>query len=408
MYEQFIDRLAFPYSEVFVFLLFLGFAALIANFVVKRLFLLALDRLMEFTTWDEYLEIEKFKIIPRVANAIPAIIIDVGLSYSGDIPKNLKILLQNVTDAFIVLTLALATSGVIALIDNFYHRERQEDAPEIKGYIRISQVILFAITAILIVATLMNTSPFILISGLGAMTAVLILVFQETILALIAGFTITSSNMLRLNDWIEMPSLGVDGDVINISLYNVEVQNFDKTIVTIPIRKLTTESFKNWRGMKKSGGRRIKRAVLIDQKSIRFLNDEELLNYRTNLLLRDEIGQIVQKQSSWNTSLQKSDDYPGNRHRISNLRIFRIYALKYINSRSDIRHDMKTLVRQLAPSPQGVKIEIYCFSNTTDWIEYEDIQAQILEHLLAIVPEFDLSVYQYPTSESVLLPAMSE
>ena len=401
MYEKLINFLGFPGAELTVFLICLFLAALLANYVVKRLFLLALDRLLEFTTWDEYFEVERFKIIPRLANIIPAIVIDFGLSLSGDIPLTLKTVLQNVTDAFIILTLALAINGVIELIDNFYQRDKREDAPEVKGYVRIGQVLLFGITAILIIATLMNTSPFILISGLGAMTAVLILVFQETILALIAGFTITSSNILKVNDWIEMPSLGVDGDVIDISLYNVKVQNFDKTIVTIPVRKLTTDSFKNWRGMRKAGGRRIKRSLLIDQNSIRFLENKEILDYGKNLLMRDEINQIMQNLTAFNSSIDKVDHHPSNMSRISNIRIFRIYALNYISSRSDVKQqDMTKMVRQLAPSPQGVKIEIYCFANTTDWVEYEEIQAQIIEHLLAIVPEFGLSIYQYPSNRS--------
>ena len=195
-----------------------------------------------------------------------------------------------------------------------------------------------------------------------------------------------------------MPTLGADGNVIDISLYNVKVQNFDKRIVTIPVRKLTTESFKNYSGMYKSGGFRIKRAILIDQKSIRFLKNKEILDYGKNLLLRDEINQIIQNQNALNSSIDKADHYPSNMSRISNIRIFRIFALKYINSRSDVKQDMMKLIRQLEPSPQGVKIEIYCFAKTTDWVEYEEIKAQIIEHLLAIVPEFGLSVYQYPSN----------
>ena len=389
-------------TEVFIFLLVLFLVALIANFVVKRIFLLVLDRLLEFTTWDEYLEVERFKIIPRLANIIPALVIDIGLSFANNIPDKLLTILQNVTDSFIILTIALALSGVLNLADNLYHREIGEEQPELRGYVRILKVVLSGITTILIIATLLDTSPFVLISGLGAMTAVILLIFQETILALIAGFTITSSNILRVNDWIEMPALGVDGDVIDISLYNVKVQNFDKTIVTIPVRKLTTESFKNYRGMHKSGGRRIKQLLHIDQRSLRFLDESDGLKLKEFSLIRGYLYEILEQFSELKATQNKKSQHRTDMSLISNLSIFRKYMFEYISAHADIKQDLAKLIRNRGSGPQGVKIEIYCFTNTTNWAEYEEIKARIAEHLLAIAPEFGLALYQYPSGNEAI------
>jgi miniconductance mechanosensitive channel len=246
------------------------------------------------------------------------------------------------------------------------------------------------------IATLIDRSPVILLSGLGAMAAVLILVFQDTLLSLVAGIQISSTDMVRVGDWIEMPGLNADGDVIEIALHTVKVQNFDKTITTVPIRKLVTDPFKNWRGMQESGGRRIKRALHLDQNSIRFLPPKELARLGAVGLLSDYLENKCDELARWNETLGESAKVPANTRRFTNIGTFRAYVQNYLSNHPGIHRGMTTMVRQLEPGTEGLPLEIYCFTNTVAWAEYEGIQADIFDHLLSILPEFDLRVFQNP------------
>jgi len=259
------------------------------------------------------------------------------------------------------------------------------------------KIAIYAIAAILIIATLIDRSPLILLSGLGAMAAVLILVFQDTLLSLVAGIQISSTDMVRVGDWIEMPSLDADGDVTEISLYTVRVQNWDKTISSIPIRKLVTESFKNWRGMSESGGRRIKRALHLDQTSIRFLSAKEIEKLRRFRRLESYLDKKETELKEWNEKLGKESETSANTRRLTNVGTFRAYVEAYLKSHPRIRQDMTLLVRQLQPSREGLPIELYCFTNTTAWNDYEAIQSDIFDHIIALLPEFGLRVFQDPT-----------
>ena len=380
--------------DVTLFFISLSLSALFANFVVKRLLLIGLERLLDQISFGQDAELRKYKVIPRLANIVPALVVDLGLSFAKGIPDDLKTILQNITDAFIILTLAMALVGVLSIMDTLYHRRPKNDLRPIKGYVQVAKIIIYGITAIFVIATLLDTSPFILLSGLGAMTAVLMLVFQDTLLSLVAGMQISSSNMIQVGDWVEMPDLGANGDVIEISLYTIKVQNFDKTITTIPVRKLVSESFKNWSGMTNSGGRRIKCSLQLDQNSIRFLEDGDLQRLNKMRLLQNYLEHKITEVSEWNSSLGDHSSYSSNTRRLTNLGTFRAYLTSYLQVHCSIQQSMTLMVRQLEPSPQGLKIEIYCFANTTDWTEYEGIKSDILEHVLAILPEFDLNVFQ--------------
>lgn len=233
------------------------------------------------------------------------------------------------------------------------------------------------------------------------MTAVLMLVFQDTLLSLVAGMQIFSSNMIRVGDWVEMPDLGADGDVIEISLYTIKVQNFDKTITTIPVRKLVSDSFKNWSGMQKSGGRRIKCSVQFDQNSVCFLTEGRINHLKKMRLLHTYLEQKSAEVSDWNSALGEDGSHQSNTRRLTNLGTFRAYLLSYLRAHDDIQEGMTLMVRQLEQSPQSLKIQIYCFTNTTEWSQYEGIKSDILEHILAILPEFDLFVFQDVGSNDV-------
>jgi miniconductance mechanosensitive channel len=228
------------------------------------------------------------------------------------------------------------------------------------------------------------------------MAAVLMLIFQDTLLSLVASVQISSNDMVRVGDWIEMPQLNADGDVIDIALHTVKVQNWDKTITTIPTKRMITESFKNWRGMNDAGGRRIQRALLIDQNSVRFFSPAERERLHRFALLRDYLDDKEREIGEWNARLEAQGRDPVNARRLTNLGTFRIYVDSYLRNHPGIHQGMTTLVRQRNPGPTGLPLEIWCFTNTTVWGEYEAIQSDIFDHLLAIIPEFGLRIFQTP------------
>jgi miniconductance mechanosensitive channel len=256
------------------------------------------------------------------------------------------------------------------------------------------KLVVICVGVIVVISTLIHKNPIAILTGLGAGTAVLMLVFQDTILSLVASIQINSNNMLKIGDWIVMPSHEVDGFVVEIALHTVKVQNWDKTIVTIPMRKLIEESFINWRGMFESGGRRIKRSIFIDQRSIRFLSDAEIKRLEEFVLLNDYLDEKQKEIAEWNAELAAKGATPINGRRITNIGTFRIYVEKYLRSNKAINQDMLMLVRQLAPGTTGLPLEIYCFTKSTQWIEYEKAQADVFDHLLAILPVFGLRVFQ--------------
>src|SRR5690606_10669359 len=267
----------------------------------------------------------------------------------------------------------------------------------IKGYLQVVKIAVYAIATILIIASLLDRSPLILLSGLVAMAAVLMLIFQDTLLSLVASVQISSNDIIRVGDWVEMPALNADGDVIDIALHTVKVQNWDKTITTIPTKRFITDSFKNWRGMQESGGRRIKRSLYIDQSSVRFLEAEERKRlYRFNLL-EEYLVNKRRELDEWNAQLAERGEEPVTTRRITNIGTLRAYVERYLRRHPVIHQGMTLIVRQLPPTADGLPLEIYCFTNTVAWAEYEAIQADIFDHLLAILPEFGLQVFQHPS-----------
>ena len=268
----------------------------------------------------------------------------------------------------------------------------------IKGYLQGLSLLAYLGAGIVAVAILADQSPLVFLSGIGALTAVLMLIFRDTILSLVASIQIMSNDMIRIGDWVSMPQANTDGDVIELALHTVKIQNWDKTISTIPTHKFISESFKNWRGMTESGGRRIKRSLRIDMNSVRFLSDEEVERISRYETLRDYMTEARAKIERYNAAKAKGD--PGiipEIRRLTNLGTFRIYVLHYLKANPRISKEMTLLARQQAPGPQGVPIEIYCFSNDIAWANYEGIQADIFDHLIAILPEFGLRAFQEAT-----------
>lgn len=390
---------AYPWVMPLLLLIGLLLLSWLSNWIAKKIIVRSIQTVLQLGDWVLGLQIYQSKLVPRLSNVVPALVLGFGVAQIDGLPMLVVNLVQNVVNAFIVLSLALAIGAALDVVNGLYEsRERTVDRP-IKSYIQLVKIIVYVITALLMIASLMDRSPLILLSGLGAIAAVLILVFQDTLLSLVASIQIRSNDMLRVGDWIEMPNLNADGDVIDIALHNVRVQNFDKTISTIPTKRFITDSFKNWRGMQESGGRRIKRALDIDQTSVRFLSVDEQQQFQRFFLIRDYLEDKQTEIEDWNRAMLQGEAAASavNSRRMTNLGVFRAYVLQYLRSHPKLRQDMALLVRQLPPSPTGLPLEMYCFTDTTAWVEYEAIQSDIFDHVLAILPEFGLRIFQQPS-----------
>ena len=270
---------------------------------------------------------------------------------------------------------------------------------------QVIKIILVFVIGITVISFVVDKDPSKLLAGLGAMTAVLMLIFKDAILGLVAGIQLSANNMVHLGDWIEMPKYGADGDVIDISLTTVKVQNWDKTISMVPAYALVSDTFKNWRGMSESGGRRIKRSVNIDMSTIRFCDEAMLDKFRKFQYITEYIDSKKRELSEFNTAAQVDDSELVNGRRMTNIGTLRAYIIAYLKNNPKIHKDMTFLVRQLQPTTEGLPLEIYVFSNDTAWVNYEGIQADIFDHILAVVPEFGLRVFQNPTGSDFKLLA---
>jgi len=371
-------------------------AAWIANWVTKRILLRGLHRLLDATIFrdaDTHVDVRK-AIIPRLANVVPALVIHEGVEVVPGLPPLFVTVVSAVCQAFVALTVALSIARAANLANTLYETRPDAHKKPIKGYLQVLKIGVFVFAGIWIVATLVGAKFSHVLTGMGAMTAVTMLVFQDTIVSFVASVQISGDGRVRVGDWIEMPSQHADGDVIDIALHTITVQNWDKTVTTIPTKKLINDSFKNWRGMSESGGRRIKRSLYIDQKSVRFLEEADVARLEEFILLDDYLDHKRQELSTWNQKLSERGATERNYRRVTNLGTFRMYVNQYLLHHPGIHTDMTLLVRQLQPGQTGIPLEIYCFTNDTRWAEYEKIQSDIFDHLLAILPEFGLQVFQ--------------
>lgn len=356
------------------------------------------------TRWDDLI-IEQ-KVVRRAAHLLPAGVLYLGAPLVPGLPEVGVTIISNVGAALAAFVLVRALSALLSAVNAIYELRPGAIRRPIKGYIQVGKIALYCLGAILVVSALIDKSPLILLSGFGALTAVLLLVFRDTILSLVASVQLSGNDMVRRGDWIEMPQYNADGDVIDVALHTIRVQNWDKTITTIPTHKLISDSFKNWRGMSESGGRRIKRALTIDMQSVRFLTDAEVDHFRRFLLLRGYIDRKEEELAEYNAGLSADKGAPVdsavNTRRLTNIGTFRAYLANYLRHHPEIHQTMTLLVRQLQPQPHGLPIEIYCFTKTTNWNEYERIQSDLFDHLLAILDEFDLKAYQQPSGSDLV------
>ena len=306
-------------------------------------------------------------------------------------------------DALFSLAVGLTVLELLTVLNKLSESVESLKNKPIKGYVQIVKIIVTSFIAIIIFAIVTGQSVAYYISGLGALTAVLLLIFQDTILSFVASVQIGQNDIIKIGDWIEVPEFGADGDVVDIALHTVKVQNWDKTITTIPTSKIVNTSVKNWRAMSEYGGRRIKRSLLIDISSIKFLNKNEIEELVKLAPLKKYITSKIEEVDQYNSSIAESDNSQEIR-RLTNIGTYRAYVENYLKQNSNLNTDTMTfLVRQLPSSPEGVPIEIYTFTNTTEWVKYEQIQSDIFDHLFAILPKFGLRVYQNGLLEAVAM-----
>ncbi|MCC5862255.1 MAG: mechanosensitive ion channel family protein [Gammaproteobacteria bacterium] len=339
------------------------------------------------------------QVFQRLVPVVPVLVINRGILLVPDLPTLAVDFVQRVMLALMAVLVARAIGALINAAHAIYQRYPIARGRPIKGYVQVLKLIVYLLAGFMVIAALANQSPWFFISGLGAMTAILLLIFRDTILSFVAGIQLVNNDLVRVGDWIEMPQFNADGDVIDIALNVVRVQNFDRTIIVIPTHKFLEHSFRNWRGMFESGGRRIKRTVHLDLSTVRFLTPEEIARFRRFLLLKDYIETKERELAEWNTEHCPPDqtDILANTRHLTNIGTLRAYISEYLKRHPQIHTDRLFLIRQMEPTAKGVGIEVYVFAKDTRWVFYEAIQSDIFDHILAIVPEFGLRVFQEPT-----------
>ncbi len=390
-----------PWIEETAAIIVLVLVAYLADIIAKRQLIRIIRTVTRRTkfTWDDALI--EHRVFHRFAQVVPAAVIYFGIQLVPGIGDRVVQVVQSGATAFMVLALMLGAGSLLTAANKIYEGYPISKTRPIKGYVQIAKIALYVVGSVVVVAVLMDRSPFFFLGGLGAMTAVLLLVFRDTILSLVASVQIGSNDMVRVGDWVEMPKYGADGDVVDIALHTVKIQNWDKTITTVPTHKFIEDSFKNWRGMSESGGRRIKRAVHLDTGTVRFLTDVEVERFTRFTLLKEYMQRKKTELEEYNARLDDPENANVNGRRLTNIGTFRAYIVNYLKHHSKIHQGMTLLVRQLSPGPSGVPIEIYVFTNDTAWVAYEDIQGDVFDHIMAIVPEFGLRLYQSPSGADV-------
>jgi miniconductance mechanosensitive channel len=394
----FADHLGLAEDPVLFFSVLIAIA-IIAYATIRLLLIPVLNRLMKRTKtkWDDILASKG--VLFWFALLGPALILYFGAGYA---PEYTEIWRRSILAGIVIIGGGITDRVLSAALDIYELYPFSKQRP-IKALIQLLKLGVYVVGTITVIAMLLGKSPLAILGGITVMTTVLILVFKDTLLALIANIQIFANDLIRHKDWIQVDEFGADGEVIDITLHTVKVRNFDNTIVTIPTYKLVDGSFQNWRGMSESGGRRIKRSLLIDQTSVRFCDDELIERFRRIRRLRPYLEAKQKEFESANTSLgvDESEQLPLNRRALTNLGTFRAYILAYLNEDPKLHDGMTVMVRQRPPTPNGLPLEVYVFSKDTKWVDYEDIQADIFDHLLAALPYFELRLFQYPTGESL-------
>ena len=376
--------------------------AYLANFIVKRIIVRVMIAVVRRTKtdWDDPL-VEQ-GVFTKLSHVAPALVIwaMAPLVFPGS--EALITLTKRVADVYMLAIAILVVHALLDAVNDVYQKFEVSKRVPIRTYIQVVKIGVTVAALIFALSIVMDKEPWVFLSGIGALTAVLLLVFKDTILGFIASIQLVAHDMLRPGDWIEMPKYGADGDVTEITLNTVKVQNWDKTISTIPTYALISDSFKNWRGMSDSGGRRIQRSIHIDVNSIQFSTPEMIEKFSKIEVLRDYIESKQQELSGHNQRQGIDESVLVNGRRMTNVGTFRAYLVEYLRRHPKIHNEMTFLVRQLQPTDKGLPIEIYVFSNDQRWVQYEDVQADIFDHIFASLPEFGLRPFQSATGHDIV------
>lgn len=385
-------------ANIVMIVLIIGVSVL-ANYITKKVVIKILTHYIHKNKfkWDNIL-LER-KVFHRLSHVVPAVII---YYFASVFPEYLN-LIKKGASTYIFIVGLIVFDCFLNAVNDIYRTYEVSKVKPIRGYLQVVKIVAYIISGIIIIANLMGESPLILLSGIGALSAVLMLVFKDSLLGLVAGIQLTSNDMVRVGDWIEMPKYGADGDILDISLNTVKVQNWDKTITTIPSYALISDSFKNWRGMQESGGRRIKRSIYIDTSSIAFCTKEMIEELRTIHYLTEYINEKEKEIELYNIQNNINKANKVNGRSLTTIGVFRIYIANYLKNHPGINQNMTLMVRQLAPGEYGLPLEIYAFTNDIRWTVYESIQADIFDHIFAVAPEFGIRVFQNPAGSDFKL-----
>lgn len=394
-------------KNVIIFLLILALAY-VTDILSRKILLSVISRFTRKTRtdWDDKL-LDR-RVFQKLAHLVPAVIVYFLLPYALKQAPEVLNILQGVVEIYIAFVILLTLDAFLSALNDIYKTYEISKTKPIKGYIQVVKILLYAVIGIIIVSIIIGKSPLTLLAGLGAMTAVLVLVFKDVILGLISSIQLSANDMVRVGEWISVPQYNADGVVQEITLATVKVQNWDKTISTIPTYAMISDSFQNWRGMQESGGRRIARSLKLDQNSIRFLNDQDLEKLRKIYFLKDYIDKQKAEMEEYNRKHNIDDSVLVNGMRMTNVSVLRAYLFEYLKNHPKVNQQMMIQVRHLEPGEHGLPMQIYCFSREQAWVQYEMVQADIFDHVLAVLPEFDLKVFQYPGGSDLSALPMSK
>lgn len=366
---------------------------IIAYFAAKKIVLRFVSHIIRKSKpeWNEILI--KNRVFERISQLVPPVIISI---FSVYFPSH-TLWIQRIAEAYIVIVVLLIADAFLNSVEKIYKTHEISKTKPIKGFLQAVKICIYIIGLVIIVARLIGESPIILLGGIGALTAVVTLVFKDSILGFVAGIQLSANDMVRIGDWIEMPKYEADGTVIDLSLNTVKVENFDRTITSIPAYALISDAFKNWRNMENVGGRRIMRSINIDVSSISLCTDEQIERFKKIDLLTEYIKEKQTEIENHNKVHNLNLEEVVNGRRLTNIGTFRAYILNYLKNHDGIHKGMIQMVRQLPPQGRGLPLEIYAFSNVTNWVKYENIQSDIFDHVLSVAPQFGLSIFQEPT-----------
>lgn len=388
-----LDPRLVEYFSIIIKILLIGLICIVANFISKKIVIRIITRIVtnSIVKWGPII-LER-QVFRKLSHIVPSIII---YSFASTFPTY-QSTIEKLAIAYTIIVGLVFIQSLLNVLNDIYQTFEVSKVKPIKGYIQVLNIIIMILGFILVISNLIGKSPLILLSGIGALSAVLMIVFKDSLLGLVAGIQLTANDMVRVGDWIEMPKYGADGDVVDISLNTVKVQNGDKTITMIPSYALISDSFKNWRGMQSSGSRRIKRSLYIDTSSITFCSKEMIEKLINVHYLSEHIIQKEREITEYNAKNQIDTDNPVNGRALTNIGVFRAYISNYLNNHPGINQDMVIMVRQLEHSEHGLPLEIYAYTNSTEWDIYESVQSDIFDHLFSVASEFGLRIFQNPS-----------